>query len=133
MAFAVRVLRANGLADHQAGPIVRAMAVAETSDCRSNGLDRLIGYVGRTRVQTHGMFLPVFAGIALMESSEMNVSKLLLGRPSPGGFKWLYAAISCRPRLAAFRLPIEVADKRQEGGPQRVGLERVGDPNDTRR
>lgn len=48
-AFAMRVLRANGLADHQAGPIARAMAVAEASDCRSHGLYRLIGYVGSIR------------------------------------------------------------------------------------
>jgi len=44
-AFAMRVLRANGLADHQAGPIARAMAVAEASECRSHGLYRLSGYV----------------------------------------------------------------------------------------
>ena len=48
-AFAMRVLRANGLADHQAGPIARAMAVAEASECRSHGLYRLIGYVGSLR------------------------------------------------------------------------------------
>ena len=48
-AFAMRVLRANGLADHQAGPIARAMAVSEASDCRSHGLYRLIGYVGSIR------------------------------------------------------------------------------------
>ena len=34
-AFAMRILRANGLADHQAVPIVRAMAAAEASECRS--------------------------------------------------------------------------------------------------
>jgi delta1-piperideine-2-carboxylate reductase len=45
-AFAMRILRANGLAEHQAGPIARAMAAAEASDCRSHGLYRLIGYVG---------------------------------------------------------------------------------------
>jgi delta1-piperideine-2-carboxylate reductase len=48
-AFATRVLRANGLADHQAAPIARAMAVAEASACRSHGLYRLIGYVGSIR------------------------------------------------------------------------------------
>ncbi len=48
-AFALRVLRANGLADHQAGPIARAMALAEASECRSHGLYRLIGYVGSLR------------------------------------------------------------------------------------
>lgn len=48
-AFAMHVLRANGLAVHQAGPIARAMAVAEASDCRSHGLYRLIGYVGSLR------------------------------------------------------------------------------------
>jgi LDH2 family malate/lactate/ureidoglycolate dehydrogenase len=48
-AFAMRILRANGLADHQAGPIARAMAAAEASDCRSHGLYRLIGYVGSIR------------------------------------------------------------------------------------
>ena len=48
-AFATRVLRANGLAEHQAGPIARAMAVAEASECRSHGLYRLIGYVGSLR------------------------------------------------------------------------------------
>ena len=48
-AFALRVLRANGLADHQAGPIARAMALAEASECRSHGLYRLIGYVGSIR------------------------------------------------------------------------------------
>ena len=37
-AFAMRILRANGLADHQAGPIARAMAAAEASECRSHGL-----------------------------------------------------------------------------------------------
>ena len=48
-AFAMRILRANGLAEHQAGPIARAMAAAEASDCRSHGLYRLIGYVGSIR------------------------------------------------------------------------------------
>jgi delta1-piperideine-2-carboxylate reductase len=48
-AFAMRVLRANGLAEHQAVPIARAMAAAEASDCRSHGLYRLIGYVGSIR------------------------------------------------------------------------------------
>ncbi len=48
-AFAMRVLRSNGLADHQAGPIAHAMALAEASDCRSHGLYRLIGYVGSIR------------------------------------------------------------------------------------
>ena len=48
-AFAMRVLRANGLADHQAGPIARAMAASEASECRSHGLYRLIGYVGSIR------------------------------------------------------------------------------------
>ena len=48
-ALAMRILRANGLAEHQAGPIARAMAAAEASDCRSHGLYRLIGYVGSIR------------------------------------------------------------------------------------
>jgi delta1-piperideine-2-carboxylate reductase len=48
-AFAMRILRANGLAEHQAGPIARAMAAAEASACRSHGLYRLIGYVGSLR------------------------------------------------------------------------------------
>ena len=48
-AFAMRVLRANGLAEHQAGPIAQAMAAAEASECRSHGLYRLIGYVGSIR------------------------------------------------------------------------------------
>jgi LDH2 family malate/lactate/ureidoglycolate dehydrogenase len=48
-AFAMRILQANGLAEHQAGPIARAMAAAEASDCRSHGLYRLIGYVGSIR------------------------------------------------------------------------------------
>ncbi len=48
-AFAVSVLRAHGLADHQAFPIARAMAAAEASDSRSHGLYRLIGYVGILR------------------------------------------------------------------------------------
>ena len=48
-AFAMRVLLANGLADHQAGPIARAMAASEASECRSHGLYRLIGYVGSIR------------------------------------------------------------------------------------
>jgi LDH2 family malate/lactate/ureidoglycolate dehydrogenase len=48
-ALAMRILRANGLAEHQAGPIARAMAAAEASDCRSHGLYRLIGYVGSLR------------------------------------------------------------------------------------
>jgi len=48
-AFAMRVLRANGVAEHQAVPIAQAMAVAEASDCRSHGLYRLIGYVGSIR------------------------------------------------------------------------------------
>jgi len=48
-AFAMRVLRANGLAEHQAGPVARAMAASEASDCRSHGLYRLIGYVGSLR------------------------------------------------------------------------------------
>ena len=39
-AFALRVLRANGLADHQAGPISRTMAASEESECRSHGLYR---------------------------------------------------------------------------------------------
>lgn len=45
----MRLLRDNGVADHQAGPIARAMAEAEASDCRSHGLYRLIGYVGGVR------------------------------------------------------------------------------------
>jgi delta1-piperideine-2-carboxylate reductase len=48
-AFAMRILVANGLADHQAGPIARAMAAAEASECRSHGMYRLIGYVGSLR------------------------------------------------------------------------------------
>ena len=48
-AFAMHVLRANGLADHQAGPIARAMAAAEASESRSHGLYRLLGYVGGIR------------------------------------------------------------------------------------
>ena len=48
-AFAMRILRANRLAEHQAGPIARAMAAAEASECRSHGLYRLIGYVGSLR------------------------------------------------------------------------------------
>ena len=48
-AFAMRILRANGLAEHQARPIARAMVAAEASDCRSHGLYRLIGYVGSIR------------------------------------------------------------------------------------
>ena len=48
-AFAMRILRANDLAEHQAVPIARAMALAEASDCRSHGLYRLIGYVGSIR------------------------------------------------------------------------------------
>lgn len=48
-AFAMHILRANGLAEHQADPIARAMAAAEASECRSHGLYRLIGYVGSIR------------------------------------------------------------------------------------
>ena len=48
-AFAMRILRANGLTEHQAGSIARAMAAAEASECRSHGLYRLIGYVGSLR------------------------------------------------------------------------------------
>jgi LDH2 family malate/lactate/ureidoglycolate dehydrogenase len=39
-AFAMLILRANGLAEHQAGPIALAMAAAEASECRSHGLYR---------------------------------------------------------------------------------------------
>lgn len=48
-AFALRILRDNGLADHQAGPIARAMAMTEAAEARSHGLYRLIGYVGSIR------------------------------------------------------------------------------------
>jgi delta1-piperideine-2-carboxylate reductase len=48
-ALAMSILRANGLVLRQAGPIARAMAAAEASDCRSHGLYRLIGYVGSMR------------------------------------------------------------------------------------
>ena len=47
--FAFRILRDNGLADHQAGPIARAMAVTEAAGSHSHGLYRLIGYVGSIR------------------------------------------------------------------------------------
>lgn len=48
-AFALRILRNNGLADNQAGPIARAMAMAEAAEAHSHGLYRLIGYVGSIR------------------------------------------------------------------------------------
>lgn len=48
-ALALRILRDNGLADNQAGPIARAMAVTEAAEARSHGLYRLIGYVGCIR------------------------------------------------------------------------------------
>ncbi|MCZ8109159.1 MAG: Ldh family oxidoreductase [Burkholderiales bacterium] len=48
-AFALGILRDNGLADHQAGPISRAVAVTEAAECPSHGLYRLIGYVGSIR------------------------------------------------------------------------------------
>ena len=47
--FALRILLDNGLEEHQAGPIARAMAVTEASESRSHGLYRLIGYVGSIR------------------------------------------------------------------------------------
>lgn len=48
-AFALRILRAHGLAERQANPIAQAMAAAEASECSSHGLYRLIGYVGSLR------------------------------------------------------------------------------------
>lgn len=48
-AFALQILRDNGLADHQAHPISRAMALTEAAECPSHGLYRLIGYVGSIR------------------------------------------------------------------------------------
>ncbi|HRK24553.1 MAG TPA: Ldh family oxidoreductase [Beijerinckiaceae bacterium] len=48
-AFAINILSANGLVEHQAGPIARAMALAEAAEVRSHGLYRLIGYVGSIR------------------------------------------------------------------------------------
>jgi delta1-piperideine-2-carboxylate reductase len=48
-AFALQILRDNGLADYQAGPIARAMAVTEAAESRSHGIYRLIGYVGSIR------------------------------------------------------------------------------------
>ena len=48
-AFALHILRESGLADHQAGPIARAMTTAEAAECHSHGLYRLIGYVGSIR------------------------------------------------------------------------------------
>lgn len=47
--LALRILRANGLADHQARPIARAVAATEAAEARSHGLYRLIGYVGSLR------------------------------------------------------------------------------------
>lgn len=48
-AFALKILRDNGLIDEQAIPIARAMAVTEAAESRSHGLYRLIGYVGSIR------------------------------------------------------------------------------------
>ncbi len=39
---------------------------------------------------THGMFLPAFAGIVLIESSEMHVSKVLPSRTLRGGLYRLH-------------------------------------------
>lgn len=47
--FALRILRGNELADRQAEPIARAIALAEAAECPSHGLYRLIGYVGSIR------------------------------------------------------------------------------------
>ena len=40
------------------------------------------------------MLLPTFAAIVLNESSDMNVNKMPLSRPSCGGFCWLHPARS---------------------------------------
>jgi len=39
-AFAMRILRANGLTEHQAGPIARAMAVAASRCARATAKGR---------------------------------------------------------------------------------------------
>ncbi|PTM97137.1 LDH2 family malate/lactate/ureidoglycolate dehydrogenase [Mycoplana dimorpha] len=41
--LAMRVLTRNGLSSAQAEPLARAMAAAERDDCRSHGLQRLLG------------------------------------------------------------------------------------------
>ena len=63
--FAFRILRDNGLAAHQAGPIARAMAVTEAAGSQSHGLYRLIGYVGSIRSgRVNALAQPQFERIA---------------------------------------------------------------------